>query len=192
MSDKQLDDRQRRALKIVIGYPLIVLLVAIAVNHFLLDIRPFVPAVPERATLLALAIAAILLALNHSWIMTATETKRVRYRMHATPEEWKASGTSWSDISEHGIRELERTHNAHRNSTENSVHFALLCSAFLMASPAPDAAMFWMPCFAFARLGYTFSYLRGQDNLRSLFMTLSLFAMYGIGSHLIISLMPVS
>jgi hypothetical protein len=37
-------------------------------------------------------------------------------------------------------------------------------------------------------LGYTYSYLAGKDGARGLFMSLSLLAMYGIASYLVMSL----
>ena len=39
----------------------------------------------------------------------------------------------------------------------------------------------------YARLGYTYSYLAGKDSARALFMSLSLLAMYGLASYLLLS-----
>ena len=114
---------------------------------------------------------------------------RVRFKMHSTPEEWAASGTSAQDAPEEGLRELERRHNAHRNTTENTIYFIFLALVFVLVSPTTVAAQTWIVGFAVARLGYTYSYLAGKDSARGLFMTLSLLAMYGIASYLVISLL---
>ena len=87
------------------------------------------------------------------------------------------------------MRELERRHNAHRNTTENTIYFIFLALVFVLVSPTTVAAQTWIVGFAVARLGYTYSYLAGKDSARGLFMTLSLLAMYGIASYLVISLL---
>ena len=87
-----------------------------------------------------------------------------------------------------GLRELERRHNAHRNTTENVVYFIILALVFVIVSPPTIATQVWIIGFAVARLGYTYSYLAGRDNVRGLFMSLSLLAMYGMASYLAISL----
>ena len=107
--------------------------------------------------------------------------------MFSTPEEWAASGALRQDASEEGLREVERRHNAHRNTTENMTHFVLLSLVFVMCSPPALAARVWLIGFPLARLGYTHSYLAGRDDLRGLFMSLSLLAMYGIASYLLLS-----
>ena len=86
------------------------------------------------------------------------------------------------------MRELERRHNAHRNTTENTIYFILLVMIFALASPTTVAAHAWIVGYAVARLGYTYSYLAGKDGARGLFMSLSLLAMYGIASYLVMSL----
>ena len=101
---------------------------------------------------------------------------------------WAASGTSRQDAPEEGLRELERRHNTHRNTTENTTYFIFLASAFVLISPTTLAAQTWLIGFGVARLGYTYSYLAGKDNARGAFMTLSLLAMYGIASYLVMSL----
>lgn len=172
---------------IVTLYPVAVLLVSLALNVFAFGVNPYVAALPSAWCMRALVIAAVLLAVNHTWLMTATELTRGRFKMHATPEEWAASGTSPEDAPREGIRELERHHNAHRNTTENTVYFIFLAVVFVLTSPSTAAALVWITGFAVARLGYTYSYLRGRDGVRGLFMTLGLLAMYGMASHLVVS-----
>ena len=120
--------------------------------------------------------------------MTATELTRVRFKMYSTPEEWAASGTSREGAPEEGVLELERHHNTHRNTTENTTYYILLALVFVFVSPTTVAAQVWLVGFAFARLGYTYSYLAGKDDARGLFMSLSLLAMYGMASYLVMSL----
>lgn len=174
---------------IVTLYPVAVLLASLALNVFVFGVTPYAVALPSAWCLRALVVAAVLLVLNHTWLMTATELTRGRFKMHATPEEWAASGTSPDDGPRVGIRELERHHNAHRNATENTVYFGLLAALFAVASPSTAATQAWIIGFAVARLGYTYSYLRGRDDARGLFMTLTLLAMYGMASYLALSLL---
>ncbi len=181
-------NRQRRTMAIVKAYPLGVLLLGVVLNLFVFGVKPFVVALPSAECIRALVIAAVLLAINHTWIMTTTELTRVRFKMYATPEEWAASGTSRQDAPEEGLRELERRHNTHRNTTENTIYFILLAVVFALVSPTTVAAQAWIVGFAVARLGYTYSSLVGKDGARGLFMSLSLLAMYGIASYLVMSL----
>ncbi len=180
--------RQRRTMAIVKAYPLGVLLLGVVLNLFVFGVNPSTVALPSAECIYALVIAAVLLAINHTWIMTTTELTRVRFKMYSTPGEWAASGTSRQDTPEEGLRELERRHNTHRNTTENTTYFILLALVFALVSPTTVAAQAWIVGFAVARLGYTFSYLAGKDDARGLFMSLSLLAMYGIASYLVMSL----
>ncbi len=182
-------NRRRRAVALVSLYPAGVLLVSIALNVFAFGVNPYVGAFPSAWCMRALVVSAVLLVVNHTWLMTATELTRGRFKMHATPEEWAASGASPDDVPREGVRELERHHNAHRNTTENTVYFSLLAVLFALASPAAAAAQAWIIGFAVARLGYTHSYLRGRDAARGLFMTLGLLALYGMASALALSLL---
>lgn len=182
------DIRQRRTRAIVKVYPLGILLIAVALNLFVFGVNPVAIAAPSADCLRALVIAAVLLVINHTWLMTTTELTRVRFRMYATPEEWTASGTRQQDAPEEGVRELARRHNAHRNTTENTVYFALLTMIFASVTPTPAAAQAWIVGFALARVGYSYGYLAGKDNVRGIFMSLSLVAMYGMASYLVISL----
>ncbi len=181
------DDAQR-TMTMVKVYPVGVLLVSVLLNYFAFGVNPVVVALPSVASIVALVISAALLIINHTWLMTTTELTRVRFGMYATPEEWTASRTNSQDAPEEGLRELERRHNAHRNTTENTVYFALLAGIFILISPTTLAAQIWLIGFGVARLGYTYSYLAGKDNARGLFMTLTLLAMFGIASYLVISL----
>lgn len=176
---------------IVQGYPLGLLLIAILVNLFAFGVSPPALAIPSTEIVTALVISAALLVVNHSWLMTTTELTRLRFDMHATPEEWAASGRKQEQAPEEGVRELARRHNAHRNTTENAVYFVLLALIFAFVSPPTAAAQVWIVGYAVARLGYTFSYLTGNISARGLFMSLSLLAMYGIAVYLLMSLFAV-
>ena len=180
--------RQSRTMALVLAYPVGVLLIGVALNYFVFGVNPYVVALPSIEVIRALVIAAVLLIVNHTWIMTATESTRVRFKMYSTPEEWAASGTSREDAPEEGLRELKRHHNTHRNTTENTIYFILVALGFVFASPTTLAAQIWLIGFAVARLGYTYSYLAGKDDARGVFMSLSLLAMYGMASYLVMSL----
>ena len=172
---------------IVKAYPLGVLLVSVVLNLLVFGVTPYSLALPSTASIFALVIAAVLLTINHTWLMTTTELTRVLFEMYTTPEEWAASGTKQQDAPEEGLRELDRRHNAHRNTTENTIYFIFLAGIMVFVSPTPLAAQVWIIGFAVARLGYTYSYLAGKDSARALFMSLSLLAMYGIASYLLLS-----
>ena len=173
---------------IVKVYPLALLLISVLLNLFVFGVNSIVVALPSLECIYALLIASVLLVVNHTWLMTTTELTRVRFGMYSTPEEWEASGANRKDVSEEGFRELERRHNAHRNATENTIYFIIVGLVFSLVSPTTVAAQVWIIGFAVARLGYTYSYLAGKDNIRGLFMSLSLLAMYGISSYLVLSL----
>lgn len=182
------EQRHRRGMTIVVVYPVVVVLISLALNWFVLGVNAYAVALPSVWCVRALVIAGILVVLNHTWLMTATELTRGRFRMRTTPEEWAASGSRPEDAPREGVREVERHHNAHRNATENTVHFGLLAFAFVLASPSTAAALAWLVGFGVARLGYTYSYLAGRDDARGGFMTLSLLTMYGMASYLVLSL----
>lgn len=173
---------------IVKAYPAGLLLIGAVLNVFLFGVNPCAVALPSIECIRALVIAAVLLIINHTWIMTATELTRVRFKLFSTPEEWAASGTRPQDAPEQGVRELERHHNTHRNTTENTVYYILLAFVFVFVSPTTAAAQTWLIGFGVARLGYTYSYLARKDRARGLFMSLSLLAMYGMASYLLVSL----
>ena len=180
--------RQKRTMSIVVVYQIVVILLSVALNIFVFEVHPFVVTLPSNELFQTLIIATVLLVLNHTWLMTATELTRVRFKMYSTPEEWLASGTNREDATKKGISELERHHSTHQNTTENVVYYVLLALIFVFSSPPTIVATVWLVGFAVARLGYTYSYLYGKDNARGLFMSLSLLAMYGLASYLVMSL----
>lgn len=182
-----LDQRQRRGMIMVIAYPFVVGAVASIINLVFFDIPAFSPSSPSFDNLTSFILAAVLLTINHSWIMTATEITRIKYNMYATPEEWAANDRKKEDAVPEGLTELERVHNTHRNTTENMVYFVAL-SLGLLFLPKALGIDIWLLGFALARLGYTYSYLYGKDGARGLFMTLSLLSMYGMAGYLVISL----
>ncbi len=173
---------------IVKVYPLGVLAIGVVLNLFVFGVNSVAVALPSTVSIRALIIAAVLLVINHTWLMTTTELTRLRFKMYSTPEEWAASGTSRHDAPDEGLRELERRHNTHRNTTENTIYFILLVLVFVSVSPTTLAAQTWIVGYAVARLGYTYSYLAGNDKARGAFMSFSLLAMYGVASYLVMSL----
>ena len=120
--------------------------------------------------------------------MTSTELTRLRFEMHATPEEWATSGHQLSNVPDQGWQELERRKNAHANATENTVHFVLLACLMAIVTPTTEAAVVWTLGFPIGRLGHAWAYLSGNDNVRGLFMSLSLLSLYGQASYLAVSL----
>lgn len=186
--DTKAEKQLQRTIAIVKAYPLILLVIGIVMNLFVFGVNPVAVSLPSAESIEALFIAAILLTVNHTWLMTTTALTRARFKIHSTPEEWAASRTSPDDISEEGRIELELRHNAHRNTTENTIYFILLALIFAFISPTAVAAQAWIVGFAIARLGYTYGYLTGKDGARYIFMSLSLLAMYGMASYLAISL----
>ncbi|MES0882871.1 MAPEG family protein [Roseibium sp. SCP14] len=177
------DERRQRARFFILAYPFALIAISLVLNVLLFGIHPIAIALPSKPVIIALVIAAVLLLANHTWLMTTTELTRVKFGMYATPEEWQASGRKREDTAPKGLEELERRHNAHRNSTENTVYFVLLVLVFSVTSPADTAAVVWIAGFGAARLGYSFSYLTGRDGLRGLFMSLSLLCLYGLASY---------
>ena len=183
---QHLDERTRKGMAIVAIYPVFVVLVSVALNLLVMGASPMHVALPSPECIRALAITAVLLTFNHTWLMTATELTRARFTLFATPEEWAARKLSPDEASQEGVRELQRHHNAHRNATENTVCFVLLAGVFAFTSPSALAAYTWTIGFAVARIGHAYGYLRGSDSIRGLFMTLGLLSMYGLASHLVL------
>jgi len=188
MTDSQSANSGLSTKTLVKAYPLGILIVSVVFNYFVFGLSPLLVSLPSSQVAGIVIVAAVLLVANHTWLMTATELSRLRFNMHATPEEWEASGASPENVPEEGWRELERHHNAHRNATENTVCFAILVGIFVMISPSMPASAVWILGFAIARLGHTFGYLTGSTSLRGAFMSLSLLAMYGLASYLVLSL----
>jgi uncharacterized MAPEG superfamily protein len=169
-------------------YPSGLLLLAVLANLLGFGVDPLSAGLPSEGNLEALILAAALLLINHTWLMISTSLVRDRHNVCSTPEEWAASGLNKEDISDEGWRELERCHNTHRNTTENTVYFMFLAVLFTFASGSTLATQVWITTFPIARLGYTYSYLSGKDNLRGLFMSLSLLSVYGMASYLVMGL----
>ncbi|MDP2575889.1 MAPEG family protein [Vibrio penaeicida] len=185
----KLDEKQRKFSRIVIFYPLGVFVVSLLINWVFLDVRPLTASTPDNSINGSLAVSGVIMLINHVWLMTSTELVRVRYRIYATPEEWKASDSSIEDVSDVGWQELERVQNAHRNTNENTVYFLALVLPFALSSPPSVTAYLWIVSYALARLGYTYSYLSGRDNLRGLFITLGLLSLFGIASYFLMALL---
>lgn len=182
------DARIRKFTRIIIAYPIGLIVVAVVAN-LLFGIRPLVVSLPTPAIMGAVSIGAGLLLLNHTWLMTATELTRLNHNIYASPEEYVENNAHKKDVADAGWIALERHHNAHRNATENTVYFAILAGAMMLASPSPLAAQVWILAFAIGRLGYSFSALKGNAGLRGIFMSLSLVALYGMASYLLLALL---
>ncbi len=180
------ESRVRRFSLIIIAYPVVLILIGLGLNVFLFEFGPPVVALPTPEIVWALVVASTLLVLNHTWLMTATELTRLNYNMYASHEEWIQNDTRKEDVAERGWIELDRHHNAHRNTTENTLYFIILASLLSFVSPSVFAAQLWFIGFSVARLGYTFSALRGNSGLRGLFMSLSLLSLYGLTSYLVL------
>jgi uncharacterized membrane protein YecN with MAPEG domain len=181
-------NNKRKFTRIILAYPFALVLVGLAVNLFVFGIDHATIAIPSYRVIAALIFSSVILLVNHTWLMTGTELTRLKYNMHATPEEWEASEYVKADVSLKGLEELERRHKAHGNATENVVHFVLLAVLVSVVSPVAIMAQVWFVSFAVARLGHTFSYLSGRDGLRGIFMSLSLVSLYGLASYLLLSL----
>jgi uncharacterized MAPEG superfamily protein len=178
--------RKAKFTRIILAYPVALIALAVAANLFLFSAATIDISLPDRSIVLALVASAILLLFNHTWLMTSTELTRLNYGMHATPEEWEASGHDRKDVPEKGFRELERRHNAHANATENTVHFTILALLAGIVSPDPAAAITWIIGFPLGRIGHTFAYLWGKDGIRGFFMSISLLSLYGLATLLAI------
>ena len=133
-NDVEMTQHQRRTMLMVKGYPVAVLLISIGTNIFVFGIGQIDVSMPSTECIGALVIATFLLVVNHTWLMTTTELTRVRFGMFATPEERAKSGGRPEDVSNEGLQELERRHNAHRNTTENTIYFILVAGIFVFVS----------------------------------------------------------
>lgn len=180
--------RKRKFARIILAYPFALAIIGIIVNALAFGVEPAVIAEPQPSVITSLGVSAVLLLCNHTWLMTSTELTRLKYDMHATPEEWETSGHDKHTISAEGLQELERRHNAHRNATENVVYFVLLAALISIVSPPPWLAETWILGFALGRLGHTFSYLTGRDGLRGISMSVSLISLCGMATYLAICL----
>ena len=86
--------RKNRMKMIVKAYPFGVLLVSVLLNLFAFRVSPLAVALPTKECIYSVIISAVLLVINHTWLMTTTELARLRFNMYATPEEWAKSGKS--------------------------------------------------------------------------------------------------
>lgn len=185
----QLNANKKSTAIIIKAYPVALILISLALNLTVFGIGVPAIALPSHDVLAALVIASLMLVLNHTWLMTSTELTRLKYDIRATPEEWKTSGLSKGDVTETGVSELERRHNAHRNATENTTLFVLLAIPFSLISPSALAAGVWLIGFAIGRLGHTYSFLSGESGVRGLFMSVSLLSLYGLAGYTAIALL---
>ena len=119
---------QSRTVVFVKVYPLGLLLLAVLANAFGFGVDPLIVALPSVGVTATLVLAAVLLLINHSWLMTSTALVRVHNHLHSTPEEWAASGIKKEDAPEEGWSELERHHNAQCKC--QPPHFHVLSSTF--------------------------------------------------------------
>ena len=71
--------RQKRTMSIVVVYQIVVILLSVALNIFVFEVHPFVVTLPSNELFQTLIIATVLLVLNHTWLMTATELTRARF-----------------------------------------------------------------------------------------------------------------
>ena len=180
------EKRSLPLINIVIIYPFALTLVAGLINWFV-GVSPLEIAIPQENMWISLSLSGVLLVFNHSWLMTSTEIVREKFRLFATPEEQKNEGTLPENAAETGKIELERNHNAHRNATENITSFLMLCIPFSFCSPSNAIALLWPISFALGRMAHAYGYLTGSTAIRGLGMTVSLLAMYGISTYLILS-----
>ena len=169
------DNRDNSSSGIIIKlYPFVILFIGLVIN-LLVGVSPLNATIPSIDLIQISSASAVLLLINHSWIMTSTELTRLRYKVFATPEEWRKSGENKEDISEDAQFEIERHLNAHRNTTENTIYFIFLSIIYVFISPAILLSLIWLLSYPLARLGYTYSYFSGKDALRGIFMSLSLY-----------------
>ncbi|MET1411145.1 MAPEG family protein [Roseibium sp. HPY-6] len=185
----QPNENKKSTALIIKVYPVALILISLALNLTVFNVEGNAIALPSQDVLAALAVASLMLVLNHTWLMTSTELTRLKYDIRATPEEWMTSGLSKGDVTDTGFAELERRHNAHRNATENTTLFVLLAFPFALISPSALAASVWLVGFAIGRLGHTYSFLSGMSGARGLFMSVSLLSLYGLAGHLALAVL---
>lgn len=182
------NERNRKFTLVILAYPVVLILISTVVNLFGFGVTAALIALPSMPIIVALVVSAVLLVINHTWLMTSTELTRLKFTMYATPEEWSENKAEPKQVSPEGWSELERRHNAHRNATENTVYFVFMALLTSVISPTLLAAQVWIIGFAVARLGYTYCYLKGLSGARGIFMSLTLLGLYGLASYLAISL----
>ena len=166
----------RRQWTILVVYPFVPLIVSLIIT-FVAGIPPIEVALPSVPIVAFAAISVVLITANHTWVMTHTEITRARYGLFASPEEAEEADR---DLPPTKHPELQRSHAAHRNLSENTVIFALALPIFVLLTPPNLLAGLWLVGYGAARLGHTFFFLSGNASIRGVFMTLSLIALYGI------------
>eukprot|EP01084_Bolivina_argentea_P314976 545614_1 len=182
-----LNRSQNRTKIIIIFYQLVIAVIGIILN-IIFGINKFQVELPNEEILRDIVIGAILLVINHSWIMNSTELTRNQYNLHATPEEFEKNGKDANNASKEGLNEVQRRHNIHRNTTENTIYYILLVIIFALTSPPRVAYHIWTLLFPISRLGYTTAYMYKKTDIRGIFMSLSLLSLYGMAAYLGISL----
>ena len=153
---------------IVILYPVALATIAVVLNLIVWGVSPMAVSLPSHGGMAAAVITAVVLVVNHSWIMTKTELTRIDYNIAVTPEEAAGARALLEDRGSEATRALGRVHNTHRNSTENTVLFALLLPLFLVSSPTDMAVWVWCLSFGLGRLGHTYGYLTAHTGLRGI------------------------
>eukprot|EP01083_Nonionella_stella_P109081 317694_1 len=171
---------------IVTIYPFVILVIGVMVVHVLsiifgIDINAFEVQLPSEAMLRDVVISAVLLTINHSWIMTSTELTRLKYGLCATSEECEKQGKDPDHASKEGLREVKRRHNIHRNTTELKYdllrvigHCFCVCITLKNCISCLDFIVSNCPT------GYTTAYILKNTDVRGFCMTLSLLSMYGM------------
>lgn len=178
-----------KAARMIIGYPFALIIIGILINMFVFGISPIEIGLPEKSLIVAFIFSFVLLVANHIWLMTSTELARLKGGISTTPEEWAERGQVKDDANQHAWDEVERRHNAHRNTTENIVYFIPLALTMLIIGPSGYVFETWVMCFALARLGYTYAYLSKNTDLRGIFMSLSLLPVFAMASYLVLAVL---
>lgn len=177
-----------RVRKIVFAYPFVLAVVALFVNLVFLGVGPIAVELPTVSHLTAASLAAALLVVNHSWIMTKTELTRIDYGIATAPEDTSETRVLLDQSGQNAKNALARAHRTHQNATENTVYFSLLAPLFLMSSPSELAVWLWFLGFSLGRLGHSIGYLTAHTALRGFAMSISLVSLYGMASYLLLSL----
>ncbi len=173
--------------KIVIAYPFILAIIAVFINSVFLDVGPIKVELPTISSLAAASIAAAILVINHSWIMTKTELTRIDYGIATATEDVSETRVLVDQAGRDAKIALGRAHRTHQNATENTVYFSLLAPLLLLSSPSELPIWLWFLGFSLGRLGHSVGYLTAHTALRGFAMSVSLVSLYGMASYLLIS-----
>lgn len=178
MNDLRNEINKSQGIVLILAYPFVLIILGVLINYFALEIEPVNIALPAQSTISVVLTAAILLLINHTWLMTSTEVTRARLGIQTPLQD---DNTNPSQLS------LKRRHNAHRNTTENTLYFVLFITLLLFTSPSKLAVLVWALCFSLGRLGYTYGYLSDKTGVREIFMSLNLLSLYGMMSYLLLA-----